>query len=60
MTHFLDLPNPHDPKGPWIHIMSGSKSEVLTFAKNVFGADDDGCINIVSAQEDEELDEDGQ
>lgn len=51
---YIDLPNPHDPKGPWIQIMSGDKESVLNFAQNVLGADEKGRIAIISQTEDED------
>ena len=60
MRYFLDLPDPHNPEGTWVNIMSGTKQQVLTFAKNHFGADDDGNINLISEEgdEDEEVEDD--
>jgi hypothetical protein len=44
----LDLPNPYDLEGPWIQIMNGDKKNLLRFAQNVFGADKEGRINLIS------------
>ena len=47
--NFVDLPNAYDIEGAWVNIGSfESRQEAIEFAKEKFGADDEGRIYIIS------------
>lgn len=55
-TYAIDLPNPHDFRSVWVtHKEYDDRDEALADAKLLWGADDEGNINIISEFE-EELD----
>lgn len=52
--YLVDLPNPHDPEGPWIFIDSFErKKEAVDFMKTL-GGDRKGDLPVVSHADDEE------
>lgn len=52
--YLVDLPNPHEPEGPWIFIESFErKREAVSFVKDL-GGDKNGDIPVVSHADDEE------
>ena len=50
MTKYaIDLPNPYDYRDGWVtHKEYDDKDEAVKDAKTLFGADDEGNINIIS------------
>lgn len=54
----IDLPNPFDPEGVWMpHDYFESREEAIAAAKALFGADDEGRINIISEFDREDVDD---
>lgn len=45
----VDLPNPQDIDGEWVNVeYFDTRQEAIDFCKEHFGADDNGCICLVS------------
>ena len=49
----IDLPDPHDPGGPWKCIATLPYAEALAFVRNNLGADEKGRIYLLTEIEDE-------
>jgi hypothetical protein len=58
-TYPVDIPNSYDPTGNWINLDSfDTKADAIAYVRETFGADEDGCICLVSEFDDGD-DEDG-
>lgn len=45
----IDIPNSDDIVGPFVNICTfQTKKEALKFAKDIFGADEEGKISLIS------------
>ena len=53
-NYSVDIPDPYNPEGPWVHIMLSSKEQALRFVQNKFGADEEGNINLLTEMAGEE------
>ena len=58
MTEYtVDIPNNADPEGEWINLgYFETRGEAIAYARDTFGADDDGRIGLVSELPAEEED----
>lgn len=57
--HAIDLPNPHDPEGPWVNYGTYDTHEAaLRAAQHHFAADDVGRVGLVSRLPDDGSDAD--
>jgi hypothetical protein len=57
MKYTIDLPNPHDPHGPWVHYGSyPNKEAAVQEAQSWFGADEEGRLGVISQLPGEQLD----
>ena len=53
-TYFVDVPDARDAESPWINCSDfETKEEAIQFARHHFGADENGCICLISEVEDE-------
>ena len=52
-TYFVDVPDASDAKLPWVNYAGfETKEEAIQFARHHFGADENGCICLISEVED--------
>ena len=56
-TYAIDVPNGYDPEAAWINYdYFDTREEAIKFARHHFGADENGCICLLS--EIEEIEDD--
>jgi|APSaa5957512622_1039677.scaffolds.fasta_scaffold254127_2 hypothetical protein len=54
----VDIPNPLDIEGPWVMIKDfGDREAAITYLQDVLGADENGCICLITELHEEEEDE---
>lgn len=58
ITYYVDIPNPHDPKGAWACMGSFETHEdAARYAQETFGADAKGRIHLISKVKEDDHEE---